>query len=179
MRQAIFLMALLLPGLAAAQQSPSHKLQEHTFNSGGHPQGGSSLGSASFRLTLGAIGQGISGIGPSSASFGIDAGFVSTYPPPREVGGVLFTDATTLVWDAERSVGAYNLYQGSVTAPFDPGYGTCQIEGIQSLTTTVPAMPSPGDALFILMTAENRLREEGTKGPDSAGSERDNPSPCP
>ena len=49
--------------------------------------------------------------------------------------------------------------------------GTCQVAGISTETTTVSATPPRGDALFILLTAENRLAEEGTKGPDSAGSE--------
>jgi hypothetical protein len=33
--------------------------------------------------------------------------------------------------------------------------------------------------LFYLVTGENRLGEEGTKGRTSTGAERVNPTPCP
>jgi hypothetical protein len=113
------------------------------------------------------------------ASYQVSGGFIASYPPPGEVVNVRFTDSTTLVWGAERSVGSYSLYQGSVSSPFDPNYGSCQTTGIATETTTVTATPSAGDAVFLLVTAENRLGEEGTKGPDSAGATRDNTNPCP
>ena len=106
-------------------------------------------------------------------------GFFDVYPPPLEVPNVRFSDATTLLWDRERSVGVYNLYQGTVGNPFDPSYGTCQLAGIPGETTTLAATPDVGEALFVLLTAENQLGEEGTKGKDSSDSERPNPLPCP
>ena len=179
MKRAIFLLALALSSGALAQQSPSFKLEEHALNAGGHPQDGTVLTSASFRLTLGAIGEIVTAVDPSSASFSLTAGFTGSYPPSAEVANVRFTNATTLVWDAERSVGVYNLYQGSVTNPFDPNYGLCQAAGIPVETVSVSSVPPRGRALFILVTAENRLAEEGPKGSDSAGSPRDNSNPCP
>ena len=107
------------------------------------------------------------------------SGFLAAYPPPGEVLNVSFTDSTSLIWGAERSVGAYNLYQGSVMNPFDPNYGICQQSGITTESATIAATPAPGDAIFVLVTAENRLLEEGTKGPDSAGSQRNNINACP
>lgn len=175
----LFLLLLLGGGLALAQQSSSHRLDEHTFNAGGHPQGGAVLTSASFRLTLGAIGDGLVVADAASKSFAVDAGFVAAYPPPGDLRNVLFTDATTLVWDPDRSAGTYNLYQGLITRPFDPEYGLCQTAGLPDAMTGVPAIPAVGEALFVLPTVENRLGEEGTKGSDSSGSERANASPCP
>ena len=41
-------------------------------------------------------------------------------------------------------------------------------------------VPGSGDAGFLyLVTAENALDEEGSKGSDSAGVPRGNPVPCP
>jgi hypothetical protein len=162
-----------------AQQSPSFQLEEHTFNAGGHPTGGTALSSTSFWLTLGALGQGVAAPGLASASFAMDGGFIATYPPPGEVESLRFADETTLAWDGERSVGDYGLYQGLITEPFDPDYGICQPPGIDGQTTTVAATPGLGETLFVLVTARNRLGEEGSKGFKTDGQERDNPVACP
>ena len=90
-----------------------------------------------------------------------------------------FTDPSTLEWDPERSTGVYNLYQGDVTDPWDPDYGLCVQSGLGSETATVAGTPSVGQALFILVTAENLLFEEGTKGTDTAGATRPNTMTCP
>lgn len=179
MRRTAVILGLLLPGLALAQQSASFKIEEPVFNAGGHPVNGSVLVSASYRLSLGAIGESVATGGPASASFGLDGGFVAAYPPPGEVTNVRFLDPTTIAWDGERSVGVYNLYQGAVSVPFDPGYGTCLTPGISTESAAVSASPAPGQVLFILLTAENRLGEEGTKGITSASVARDNSNPCP
>jgi len=178
MKRTMLLVALLLSSPALAQQGPNFKLEEHTLNAGGHPLDGTDLASAGFRLTLGALGE-IVAVGPSGLSFRLDAGFAGAYPPPLPVANLRFADATTLLWDPERSVGAYNLYQGAVTRPFDPGYGLCQTPGVPVATAAVAAVPPVGQALFVLVTAENRLSEEGIKGSDSAGATRANSSPCP
>jgi hypothetical protein len=39
--------------------------------------------------------------------------------------------------------------------------------------------PSVGQGRFYLVSARNRLREEGPKGYSSNGIEQANPSPCP
>jgi hypothetical protein len=169
-----------IPGdLALAQTSTSYSLEENVFNAGGHPISGTVLTSSSFRLTLGAIGDGVIAADSVSSSFSMGGGFVRAYPPPGEVTNVRFLDPTTLVWDGERSVGVYNLYQGAVLVPFDPAYGGCQTPGITTEAVIVSATPQPGQALFILLTAKNRLGEEGAKGSSSEGGTRDNSNPCP
>lgn len=181
MKRVVCLLAFLavMAGTAMAQQSANFKLEEHTFNAGGHPDG-SVPASPNAQLTLGSVGQGATFQILSSASFAMEIGFSGSFPPPGEVSNLRFIDATTVMWDAERSVGSYNLYLGTVLNPFDPFYGTCQTSGIMTETTTVSAVPmSPGDALFILVTAQNRINEEGTKGTNDTGSERDNSNPCP
>jgi len=174
MKRILVLLALMLPGVAMAQSSSSYDLSEHVLNAGGTPHAGTVLTSTSYRLTLGSIGEGLVSISPP-----LGGGFVVSYPPPEEVENVRFSNATTLAWDAESSVGHYNLYQGTISLPFDPAYGTCQLSPVTVETTSVTVEPPFGDALFFLLTAANRLREEGIKGRDSAGTTRPNPAPCP
>lgn len=42
-----------------------------------------------------------------------------------------------------------------------------------------PLAPSAGTGFFYLVTARNRLDEEGPKGFQSLGVEEPNPDPCP
>jgi hypothetical protein len=165
---------------AAAQTSTNYRLTEQVFNAGGHPSDGIVLSSASFRVTLDAIGESVVGTGLSSASFEMDGSFGAAYPPPGEVLNLRFTDATTLVWDSEKSVGVYNLYRDWLTTLSGLGYGNCEQQDLTDETATDTDTPKPaGRGFFYLVTAENRLNEEGTKGQDSSASERPNPSPCP
>ena len=168
----------LIPGLAMAQQSASFDVREQVLNSGGAPLNGVSPSSPGYRISMLAIGGSIVGLGSSSASFQMDAGFVSGYPAPGEVSNVRFMDEVTLLWDGEHSATSYNRYQGSVTRPFDPGYGACALPAISTNSLAFPDTPPPGDVLFILLTAENRLSEEGTKGTSSIGMQRVNLAPC-
>ena len=58
-------------------------------------------------------------------------------------------------------------------------FGVCEEQDI--LTATVvdgDAVPT-NDGYFYLITAQNRLAEEGTKGFRSIGDERNNNTPCP
>ena len=49
-----------------------------------------------------------------------------------------------------------------------------------ALILNLLAAPVPaGNGYFYLVTARNRLWEEGTKGSSSAGAQRANPAPCP
>lgn len=185
MKPRIALMAVVLgagplvTSPAIAQESASFKLQEHVLNAGGNPDGGTVLASSSFRIRLDAIGEGMTGPGMASTSWRMDSGFVSAYPPPGEVTGVQFDPGgVTLSWDPERSVGAYELYRG-VAPAFLPGYGSCNQSGLTAETAADMYVPSAGTVLFYLVTARNRLSEEGTKGFDSSGTERPNPDPCP
>ena len=172
MRKALFVLALLLPTSALAQQSASFTLDEHAFNCGGHPEGGNVVASASFRVTLGAIGEDPAGRSPSSALFSMGAGFCNAYPPPGEVTGLIFVDHENLEWHAEPSAGTYNLYRDWISNLVGLGYGECRREGLTTPGfTDAEALPT-GRGFFYLVTAENRLTEEGVKGVDSAGVER-------
>ena len=179
-----YALLVLLPPFAAppalTQQSPSYKLNESVTNSGGDPNNGVSASSVSYKISLDAIGDRAIGTGLASASFHMDGGFVSAYPPPGEVRNLqLASDEITLTWNAEKSVGTYNLYRDLVSALPGLGYGACAQSTIASATTTDPSVPGAGSSYFYLVTARNHLREEGTKGFNSAGAQRANPAPCP
>ena len=180
MRRAMVAAGLLLLAIGAAsgQQSASFTLEEHVFNAGGQ---GAILTSASFQITQDTLGEGLIAAPMSSTSFEMGGGFGSAYPPPGEAENLRFTDATTLVWDPERSRGSYGLYQGLVDVPFDADYGSCEQPPpvLATETATVTGLPGTGDALFFLVTVRNRLTEEGPKGFDYLGVERGNPVPCP
>ena len=175
-----FGLTLALGPAVTAAESASHKLTEFVFNEGGHPLQGAVPASASSRITLDAIGQGVAAGGTStSASFKLGSGFVSPYPPPGEVTGLRFTTKIDLAWNAESSIGKYNLYR-ELTGTLPGGFGVCESPGvILSETTTDTDVPSAATAYFYLVTADNLLDEEGTKGFRSNGTERGNPAPCP
>jgi len=131
-------------------------------------------------VTIDSIGEGIVGRSLSSASFRMDGGFIGAYPPPEEVHKLLFQkDHITLIWNPERSVGTYNLYRDLLSNLSGGEFGTCREYGIMDETTTDNETPSAGQGYFYLVTAENRLEEEGTKGYRSNSTERANPNPCP
>jgi len=178
-RSLAVLACLSLLGVVRAQQSTSFRLQEHTFNNGGHPSAGTTLSSPSFRLSMDALGEAISAVGLGNGLHNMDACFVSTYAPPGEVAHVRFDDAITLRWDAERSVGRYDLYRDTLSTLSGLGYGACFQAALIGATTTDGMSPAAGQGFFYLVTAENRLGEEGTKGFDSLGTERPNAAPCP
>jgi hypothetical protein len=171
--------ALALGGAALAQTSASHRLTESTFNSGGDPWNGAFGASASHRVKLDAVGDGLMAVGLSSASYRMDGGFVDVYPPPGEVQHALFSDKTTLVWDPEKSVGQYAVYRDGMGVLSGGGTGTCFASSLSSETAVDATMPPAGQGYFYLVTARNRLLEEGTKGKRSSGLERPNPAPCP
>lgn len=174
---------LLIGGLALAQSSPSFNLDEHVLNAGGHPDGGPIPSSISFQATLDSVGEGISALGCASTSFLLDASFSSAYPAPAEVSGVEFTSDTILEWDPQRSM-VYNLYRDLVSNLVGLGFGSCLAPSERTLpTATDSETPAVGDGYFYLVTAENRLDEEGTKGFQAMGgipgAERANDAPCP
>ena len=182
MRSAPFLfafLALLAPGAALGQQSASHTLEEHVLNAGGHPQPyGSEPASASHRLTLGSIGDPFAMGRFFGSSMLLDGGFVITYPPAGEVEGLRFTNRTTLVWDAHPAAGRYNVYRDTLAAIASLGYGACVQQNLIAPTATEVLSPPSGSGFFFLVTVENRLFEEGTKGFASSGVERTG-SVCP
>ncbi len=164
MRQVIVLIVLFVGGSVLAQQSASFTLEEHTFNAGGNPDGGVILTSASFQITLDSIGDNAVAMGLSSASFQLDSGFPTAYPPPGEVEGLLLTDNVTLIWNIERSIGSYNLYRDLLGSLSALGYGTCEQAALTVETATDVTLLTVGNGFFYLVTAENKLTEEGTKG---------------
>ena len=165
MRQAIVLTVLLSSGVVLAQSSTSYQLEEYAFNAGGTPSQGQELTSASFSITLASIGDSIAATGMSSSSFQLDVGFDVAYPPPGEVLGLMLTDKETLVWDVEPSAGLYNRYRDDTS----DGYGNCEEQDIAGTMTTDSSTPSAGNTFHYLVTVENRLAEEGTKGFRSDG----------
>ena len=174
-----FVLALLLAVTGAlAQESPSYKLTEHTFNAGGHPSGGIVLTSASYKISLDAVGDSVVSRVLSSTSYHMDGGFISGYPPPGEVMGLNFTDVETLVWSPERSAGVYNFYRDLMSSLVSLGYGTCAQQDLIAATTTDNDPVPDGDGYFYLVTVENRLGEEGTKGLDSSDTVREG-NVCP
>jgi hypothetical protein len=66
----LVLLLSLAAGQALAQSSASYSVSDHTLNAGGHPQQGQILFSASFRVSLDALGEAVTGHGLSSASSG-------------------------------------------------------------------------------------------------------------
>jgi len=163
-------LALLLASTALAQSSESFDLEERVLNSGGTPAGGTVPASAGFRVTLASIGEALSATGAGSASFAVDSSFASAYPPPGEAVGLRFPDAQTLEWAPERSTGGYNLYRGALGEFL--GFGACLRQGIPDETTSDDDPVPPGSGFFYLVTASNRLGEEGTKGFQGDGAER-------
>ncbi|MDQ7007231.1 MAG: hypothetical protein Q9Q40_08355 [Acidobacteriota bacterium] len=174
---AVFLVLVSAP-LLFAQQSASYRLDEHVVNLGGRPDDGVTASSASFRISLDSLGEAVVRTGLSSSSFRMDGSFGSAYPPPEEVLGLRFTDSTTLAWNPEKSVGVYDVYRDPLAALSGGGYGTCWQQDLVGTTTTDPDVPGAGGGYFYLVTAENRLGEEGTKGRDSGGGPRDG-AVCP
>jgi hypothetical protein len=175
----LLLPALLAPAPCSAQASASYKLTELTSNNGGDPNQAVVPASASHRITLDAVGDGILGSGLSSTSHHLDGGFVSFYPPPGEVNGLLFTNNKTLVWSPDRTAGRYEIYRDLISALAAGGTGACFAPDLAGETATDSSVPVAGAGFFYLVTARNRLGEEGTKGFRSGGSERPNPLPCP
>jgi hypothetical protein len=89
-----------------------------------------------------------------------------------------FSDRSTLQWSPERSAGTYELYRGALSTL--PGsFGACLTSDLAVETATDASSPLTGQGYFYVVTARNRLREEGPKGYRSDGSEEGNPSPCP
>ena len=173
MRKAVVVWAtvtLASLGLGLAQTSTSYKQDEHTINQGGHPEGGTVLTSTSYQVTLDAIGDSVSGVALSSTSYSVDGGFPASYPPPGEVMNLMFS-GTTLSWDVESSRGDYSVYRGLVSS-LPGGYGAAVQTDVSTESATEAALPPAGEVYFYLITVDNRLDEEGTKGFDSSGTER-------
>ena len=172
MKKVLYLACLFLVSSGLAQQSGSYRMQERVLNSGGQPRAGAEVGSASFRLTLAAIGDGLAGNVATSGSYRADAGFCSAYPPPGEVSGLRFTDNESLEWQFEPRAATYALYRDRIGDLAAAGYGDCFFRDLTLPAATDGETVDPGEGFFYLVTARNRLDEGGTKGSDSFGAER-------
>lgn len=165
----LFAPVLVLASAASGQTSASYQIEQGTFNNGGNPA--PVLTSGSYQMTLDCIGDGLTRTGLASASYGMDAGLPPDYRPPGEVLNLRFPAKTVLAWNPEMSVGSYNLYRGTLAA-LPGGYGAKVQTGLTAATATDTATPGAGECLIYLVTASNRLSEEGTKGTTSSGSSR-------
>lgn len=170
--------ALLAMGPAAAQSSVHDHLTETSIDSGGDPGNGGKPASSHFRLSLDAIGDALVRTGLASASFHLDGGFVGRYPPPGEVQGLRLIAPATVQWNPEPSASEYETYRGLMSTL--PGsYGDCFAGALTSVNVSDASTPSVGQGYFYLVTARNRLGEEGPKGYRSDGTVEANLSPCP
>jgi hypothetical protein len=177
-RWILLLGSLALASPALAQQSAHYRLSESSLNGGGHPAEGVALASTAFRMRVDVVGQGLVAVGSSSMSLRADQGFAAAYPMPGEARGLRFDDRQTLRWDAERSAGTYDLYRDAIES-LSAGAGSCRASGIRTAEFVDAEEPPAVDGFFYLVTAENRLGDEGSKGNDAWGDPRPNPSPCP
>jgi hypothetical protein len=168
------------PG-AVAQVSESFRVSDGTFNSGGHADPAGVMTSASFRVSLDAIGDGVSGLrSPGGASYRVHGGFVDAYSPPAEVVGVHWIDRVTAAWSPARSAGIYSIHSGSLEVLRGSGSpADCLATGIAGTGAVVPQLPSAGTGRFYLVSARNHVGEEGSRGSDSNGVERPRGTDCP
>lgn len=178
LRCILFFALALSPVAGLAQESAHFKIEEHAFNAAGRPIDGNFAQSAHFQITLDALGDALLGAS-SGSTYSIDGGLFSAYRPPAEVRNLHFVEKTTLVWDPEPSRGVYNLYRDLVRALAGGSYGSCREEGVTDESAQDNETPPPADAFFYLVTALNRLDEEGSMGSDSGGATRPNTNPCP
>ena len=158
---------------ASAQQSASYRIREATLNSGGHPSNQGIPVSASWHVTLDAIGDGTTSGELASGSLGLSAAFTAGFAPPGEVQGLDFVSPVILAWSAERSAGTYNLYRGLLSEIASLSYGACKAWRLTTTAATDGEAAPASNGFFYLVTVQNRVGEEGTKGFRSDGTERD------
>jgi len=180
-RAALIFALVLGVGLLAsstlwAQTSTNYQNQEHVFNAGGNPA--PAITSTNYSITLSSIGDGLTQTGMNSPSYQMDGGFVPAYSPPGEVLNLQFSSKTAFGWDPEPSVRAYEVYRGDIVN-VPSGSGACLVSGVTTTAASDATTPAQGQCFFYLVTARNRVSEEGTMGNDSQGSGRVNGSPCP
>jgi hypothetical protein len=178
-RTVVSILVLCLCGPVAAQTSPAYRVREHALNGGGHPVDGQVLHSTGFRMSVDAIGDAPIGPGLSSASYAMDAGFARSYPPPREIGGVVVhEDKRTVSWDPEGSVGEYLVYRGNL-AVLPSDRGSCRLSDLTFQSAMLDELPDERQGYFYLVIARSRLGEDGGPGSGSGGLPRPPPVPCP
>ena len=155
---------------ALAQQSASFRIKAPVLNNGGRPLDGSSSASTSYRLRPDALGEAAVQSTATSASFRLAGGFLQAFPPPGEVQGLRFTNATSLAWDLEPFAGSYHLYRAGPMGVLTGVAPTsnCLQPGVPGLTTTDSDVPVANKAFFYLVNAVNCTRIEGPADPTGA-----------
>lgn len=175
-RNVLLLSAVAASLPAQAQQSPGYRLTEQTFQPAGSVDG-AVLESPNFLITLVSVGDPLAVALPAaSPGFGVDSGFLAGYAPPEEVRNLRLR-AETIEWDPAGSAESYDLYRGGL-AVLGAAYGTCLATGIVSPSAVDPEQPPAGEAYFYLVTARNRLGEQGPAGVAGGTTER-MPDGCP
>ena len=160
-RALLFLVCTLLTAPIWGQSSGSFRIEQSQMNAGGRPAQGQTAASASFRIGLDTI-AGSAPVAASSPSFAIESGFAGLYRPVGEVTGLLFTSNDALTWSYEAAALRYNVYRD----------GSCTQSAVSSNTATDADLPAAGATFFYLVTAVNRLHEEGPRGTESNGTPR-------
>lgn len=172
------LAAVCLP-IVHAQTSASYKMQESVFNAGGRPNQGTVATSASFRVTIDAVGDGVIGTGLGSTSYHMAAGFAAPHRPPGEVQGLaVLGDKQTFQWDWEPTSTAFDVYRDPLSL-LPTEFGSCQASRVATNSWADANVPTAGAGWFYLVTGENDLWEEGTMGAETGPIERPNTAPCP
>jgi len=166
----ILLLSVLAATPAVAQSSAHYRLEQGVFNAAGHPAQGVTLESASYRISLDSLAEDVVAVGLASASYQVDSGWAPAYRPPGLVEGLRFVSAETLEWEPVSGADSYNLYRSKLIYVTD--YGLCFEDNVTSTTTSDPEPPPDGGCFFYLVTAENSLNEEGSKGSTSDGEQR-------
>lgn len=172
------LLALVGVTSAGAQSSASYRVESSSLNQGGRPSDGLIAQSASFRITLDAVGEAVPPLAAASASFGLSGGPTGLYAPPVEVQAVGFASSGTMSWAPMPSAMLYNLYRG-VTGTLPGTFGSCLASNVATTGFNDPASPGTRSGYFYLVTGENRLGEQGTKGYQSNGAQRTSSPACP
>ncbi len=163
------LLLLLAGGAAMAQSGANWSVEDHSFNSGGTPvEGDTPLSPSGWELTLASIGDATRPVTAAGLSYSVTVGFGSAFEVPGEVMNLVFTTAQTISWDADSSADQYNLYRDDTS----DGYGNCEEQGLLAVTTTDASAPTPGNTFHYLVTASNRVAQEGTKGFQTDMTER-------
>ena len=160
------------------QSSAGYTVESGTFNAAGRPGEQTAPASASYRITMDSLGEGVIRTGLESASYRQSAGVTASCRPPGEIRRLNFQDKVTLDWDGEKSAGTYQLYRDDLTTLSSGGTGSCYRDGLVESRWTEGVDPDPSAGWFYLVTVSNRLGEEGPRGLASDGEERVG-STCP
>jgi hypothetical protein len=170
-----FAAAAVLAALANvhAQSSASFQISDSVVNAGGHPQQGQTMGSASYRVSLDAIGDTVSS--GASATYASASGFAGRYRPPGELGNLRFNAKVNLTWDYDIGLTKSNLYRGTTAA----GAAACYQPNLQGNSFLESTSPSADSGWYYLVGAENLLGEEGPLGTGPGGAPRATVAACP